>query len=764
MSRPFAIFTSWFGPVAAVVTLCAAAWLTGEYLHAVWVTPADTARVRSLLEKAHTDNSVHRQLLQPEYDRQRNALQLRVRVYRSGGLVLVVALGSFLAWLRWFKPLPGSWVGLPGWLTQRADSLSTHPGATPAPPKPGSKKKVKGKGGGAAPYAGEPAWAPAVGSGRSPAVEIRIGTGACGIAAGAIDVGTAVHEAVTSLAGEASVKRVGCAGFCHAEPTLEVVEDGQTTLYARVTPADARRLVRRHVRPAGVLGRVREHLRDARGRLVDDAAWVSIEERKADVGQWLGGQVRVVLENCGRIDPLSLDDYRRHDGYRALATCLERWTPAELVEQVRRSGLGRRRANGATLAAAWDDFRAIPGSTPCLVCSADEGDPAAAMARTLLEGDPFRVLEGLAIAAYAVGARDGVLLVRRADKLAVDRVRAAAQAAEQEGLLGDGLLGGSFGFRLAILEGAGPAWCGDDDARIETLQAAAAIGGTVDLRARTPIVTDLEAASALPWIVRHGPESFAAVGTARSKGTRVVSLAGKIVRGGVVEVPVGMTVRAVVQDVGGGIPGGGPLKAVVAGGPFGVLVPSASADARLDGDLFQAAGGAMGTGSLVVLDGADCIAEFTRRTLRVIQKDACRSCSRYVVDGGRMLEVVERVCKGTAKPDELDGLIDLALRARDEATCAPGKAGPNVVLTALAWFREEFDAHVRDRRCPAAACRSLIHYTVHDACVGCTLCAQVCPLGAIEARPYSRHEIDHNRCTRCGLCVTTCVEHAIEAV
>jgi NADH:ubiquinone oxidoreductase subunit F (NADH-binding)/ferredoxin-like protein FixX len=227
---------------------------------------------------------------------------------------------------------------------------------------------------------------------------------------------------------------------------------------------------------------------------------------------------------------------------------------------------------------------------------------------------------------------------------------------------------------------------------------------------------------------------------------------------------MGTSIRRVVQDIGGGVPGGGPLKAVLAGGPFGVCIPAASADMRIDDDLFAAAGSTVGSGSLVVLDGADCIVEATRRTLRTHQKDACRGCARFTAHAGAMLEILDRVCKGAGQADDLDRLSDLALRATDDASCGPAKAAPNLVLTTLAWFREEYVAHVQARRCPAATCRSLIHYTVHDGCVGCTLCAQVCPLGAIEARPYSRHEIDHNRCTRCGLCVTTCVEHAIEAM
>ncbi len=692
--------------------------------------------------------------------------------YRWGGLTLLISLGTFLAWIQWLRPAPGELVGLPPRLAKGIEALSASADGAVAVLEARPKRKVKKAARAVPPTGGTPAppGRHAKGAGAD-AVEIRIGAGSCGISSGALDVGTAIDAAVASMGGGAVVKWVGCGGLCHHEPLVEVVEHGRRSLYGSVGPRDARQIVRRHVEPRGLARRIRERFKDVRARLVDDAAWTPISGRSVDETPWLDEQVRIVLENCGRIDPLSLEDYRRHEGCRALEECLVRLSPADVLEKVRAAGLRGRRGSGAPVAVAWEDIRRTPGSPSFVVCSADEGDAKASMARTVLEGDPFRVIEGLLLAAYAVGAGEGILYVRRADRVALERARAALRSAEQEGLLGDRILGTGFNFKLEIVESAGPSWCGDERALLQAVESqrgapsSARPGGAgTELGGRPTFVTDIETVAALPWILRRGPEAFADVGVEQSTGTRVLSLSGKINRGGLVEVPMGMTIRQVVEGIGGGVPGDGSFKAVLAGGPFGVCTPASLADTPVDFQLFSPAGGAVGSGGLVVLDDADCIVETVRRSVRSAQKDYCRTCTLGGADLSGMLEILERICKGTGGPADLETLEQLGLRIREAASCAPGKAIPTLVLSTLASFRAEYEAHVRERRCPAAACRSLIHYSVLDSCSGCTLCAQVCPLGAIESRPYSRHEIIDNRCTRCGLCVPACPEHAIEVM
>jgi len=763
--RPAAVGRSWIGPIAAAIALCAAAWLTGEYIHAVWRASVEKAAVASLQERARTDATIHSQLLQPEFDRQRIELERRLVVYRRGGFLLLISLGAFLAWTRWLKPGSGDWVGVPPGLVKPFDALSADRAFVATPPRARKKVKKAARSGPSPDASTLAAVRPGQADSVAPApVEIRIGVGSCGIASGALEVGAALDAAVAAMGGGATVKWVGCGGLCHHEPIVEVVGDGRRALYGGVRPGDARQLVREHVRPRGIARRVRESVKDARARVLDDAAWTPISERAVDATAWLDRQARVVLENCGQIDPLSLDDYRRRDGCLALEKCLVRLSPEDVLEQVRAAGLRGRRGSVIPVADAWERARRS-GSATQVVCNGDEGDPKAAMARTVLEGDPFRVIEGLVLAAYAVGAAEGILYVRRGDRLAVERARAAVRTAEREGLLGERILGTGFGLRLEVLEGAGSSGCGDETVLIQAIDAqrGAPASGRSDAGSHA-LVCDIETVATLPWILRRGAEAFAILGAGRSRGTRVLSLTGKINRGGLVEVPMGTSIRDVVQDIGGGVPGNRPFKAVLAGGPFGVCIPAELADTRVGHEQLSPAGGMAGSGGLVVLDDADCIVEIVRRSLRSAQKDYCGSCSLHRVDAGGMLQILDRICKGTAALEDLEALGQLARRLLEDVSCGPGKAAPTLVLTTLAHFRREYDAHVRDRRCPAAACRSLIHYTVLDSCSGCTLCAQVCPLGAIEARPYSRHEIIDNRCTRCGLCVPACPEQAIEVV
>jgi NADH:ubiquinone oxidoreductase subunit F (NADH-binding)/NADH:ubiquinone oxidoreductase subunit E/(2Fe-2S) ferredoxin/Pyruvate/2-oxoacid:ferredoxin oxidoreductase delta subunit len=601
-------------------------------------------------------------------------------------------------------------------------------------------------------------------------VEIRIGLGSCGIASGAPEVMTTLEDLVSSLGGEARVKPVGCSGLCHHEPLIEVIENGRRALYGNVGPGDVRKVVRRHVKPRGFIRKAREKIQDARARLLDDNAWIPITEREIDPAPYLKKQVRVVLENCGKINPLSLDDYCKREGTRALEECLKRLSPEEVIEKVRASGLRGRGGAGFPTAAKWDIVRCAPGSTKYVICNGDEGDPGAFMDRAVLESDPFRVIEGLVIAAYAAGAGEGFVYVRREYPIAVRHVRAAIREAEKKGLLGEHILGSAFSFKLQLREGAGAFVCGEETALIQSIEGKRGMPlprppypAQSGLWGKPTLVNNVETLACVPWIIRRGPEAFAAMGTEKSKGTKVFSLVGKINRGGLIEVPMGITIREIVEEIGGGIKDGRKFKAVLAGGPSGGCIPARLADTRIDYEELASTGSIMGSGGLVVLDERDCAVEIARYFLHFTQNESCGKCTLCRVGTKRMLEILERICDGKGREQDLQILEDLGNHISQGSLCGLGQTAPNPVLTTLRYFREEYEAHVRERICPAAQCKALIHYRVLDSCTGCTLCAQACPAGAIEARPYQQHQVVDNRCTRCGMCVTACPENAIEA-
>jgi NADH:ubiquinone oxidoreductase subunit F (NADH-binding)/NADH:ubiquinone oxidoreductase subunit E/Pyruvate/2-oxoacid:ferredoxin oxidoreductase delta subunit len=603
---------------------------------------------------------------------------------------------------------------------------------------------------------------------RNP-VEMRIGLGSCGMASGARQVQSALQEEVVSLGGGAEVKPVGCAGLCHAEPLLEVVESGRRTIYGNVTPADVRKIARRHIKPRGLLRAVREGLVDTRVRLCDDHAWLPPTAREVDAGPYIEKQVRVVLENCGQIQPLSLGDYRAREGMQALEQCLRHLSPDEVIEKVRISGLRGRGGAGFPTARKWDIVRRTPGDVKYVICNGDEGDPGAFMDRAVMEADPFRVVEGLAIAAYAVGAAEGFVYVRREYPIAVRHMKEAIRLAEENGLLGKRIFGSAFHFTLHVKEGAGAFVCGEETALIQSIEGER---GMPRLRPPYPaesglwgkptLINNVETLACLPWIFRRGPEAFAGMGTERSKGTKVFALVGKVNRGGLIEVPMGITIREIVEEIGGGIRDGRTFKAVLAGGPSGGCIPASLADTRIDYEELASTGSIMGSGGLAVLDDRDCAVEIARYFLEFTQNESCGKCTFCRIGAKRMLEILERICAGKGREGDLETLAELARLVNQASLCGLGQTAPNPVLTTLRYFRDEYEAHVHERRCPAAQCKALIHYRVLESCTGCTLCAQVCPAAAIENRPYTRHEIIDDRCTRCGMCLTACPEKAIE--
>jgi NADH-quinone oxidoreductase subunit F len=587
------------------------------------------------------------------------------------------------------------------------------------------------------------------------ATEFRVGVGSCGIANGARPVHEAIEAAVRE-AGHGVVKAVGCGGMCHREPLVEVVDNGgRRAVYTQVTPELATRIVRRHLRPK---------------RLLTRARWAAagLTARSSGNGQAAGAAhavetteattPRIVLENCGVIDPRSLDEYLARDGYRAV------------IEMISASGLRGRGGAGFPTGRKWSLARGRPAPR-YVICNGDEGDPGAFMDRLVLESDPHRVLEGLAIAAYATGAEEGFFYVRAEYPQAVRHIREAIRQAEARGLIGERVMGSDVRLHLEVREGAGAFVCGEETALIASLEGQRGVPRLRPpypvergFRGRPTTINNVETLACVPWIVRHGAAAFAAHGTGSSKGTKAFALAGKVRQGGLIEVPMGMTIRQIVEGPGGGVPAGRTLKAVQLGGPSGGCVPARLADTPVDYEALKKVGAIMGSGGLVVLDDRDCMVDIARFFLNFTCHESCGKCTFCRIGTRRMLEILDRLCEGRGRPEDLENLAELADRVSRTSLCGLGQTAPNPVLTALRYFRDEFEAHVRDGRCPAGRCTSLIRYRINTTCIGCTLCAQVCPVGAIDYRPHELHAIDDRTCTRCNMCFDVCRDGSVEVV
>ncbi len=613
-------------------------------------------------------------------------------------------------------------------------------------------------------------------SGRT--TEFRVGLGSCGIAAGAAELQAALSACVLDLRLDAQEKSVGCNGMCHCEPRLEVVEpSGRRILYANVPTQLVPRIARRHAAPTSLAARIRNvgrHLQDwrRRGRAQRPGGVPPrLDALILNDTTYLQRQQRIVLENCGVIDPLNIDEYLARDGYRALQRSIQQRSPAEIVALLSNSGLRGRGGAGFPTGRKWQLAASQPGPFKYVICNGDEGDPGAFMDRLVLEGDPHRVIEGLAIAAYAVGARRGFFYVRTEYPHALRCIRAALDQARQRGFIGQHVCGSDFSFDVDVREGAGAFVCGEETALIASLEGRR---GTPRLRPPYPIerglhdcptvINNVETLACVPWIVRRGPEAFAAHGTGTSKGTKVFALAGRVRRGGLVEVPMGISIRSIVEDIGGGIRDGRTFKAVQIGGPSGGCLPASLADTPIDYEALGQTGAIMGSGGLVVLDDRSCMVDIARYLLRFTQAESCGKCTACRVGTKRMLEILDRICEGAARRDDLEKLEELADHVGRASLCGLGQTAPNPVLTTLRYFRDEYEAHAREHRCPAGRCAKLIRYQINERCIGCTLCAQACPVDAIAFRPYERHTIDESVCTRCDMCFQVCRDDAVEIV
>jgi NADH-quinone oxidoreductase subunit F len=550
--------------------------------------------------------------------------------------------------------------------------------------------------------------------------------------------------------------------MCHREPLLEVSDgEGRLASYTHVTAEAVPGIVRRHLRPQRWWTRVRWIATDwsSRGPRAAEAETLPIESTP-----------RVVLENCGVVQPKSIDDYLEREGYRAFMSCLDRLAREEIIQTISASGLRGRGGAGFPTGSKWSLALGHPAPR-YVICNGDEGDPGAFMDRLILESDPHRVVEGLAIAAYAVGAEQGFFYIRAEYPLAVEQIREAIRQAEARGLLGERIRGSEFNLRLEVREGAGAFVCGEETALIASLEGDRGMPRLrppypveQGLHGRPTVINNVETLAAVPWIVRHGPAAFAALGTESSKGTKVFALAGKVVKGGLIEVPMGMSIREIVDGPGGGVAEGRRLKAVQLGGPSGGCIPEGLADTPVDYEALQKSGAIMGSGGMVVLDDRDCMVDISRFFLRFTCHESCGKCTFCRVGTRRMLEILDRLCQGQGRRGDLEALEELTEHVSRNSLCGLGQTAPNPVSTALRYFREEFEVHVHERRCPAGRCAALIEYRINSNCIGCTMCAQVCPVDAIAYQPRERHSISVERCTRCNMCFAICDDGAVEVL
>lgn len=573
-------------------------------------------------------------------------------------------------------------------------------------------------------------------------MKIVVGEGSCGIAAGAEKVRQALLK--EDLNG-AMLTIAGCIGMCYLEPIVDIYEDGKDVKrLVRVTENDAKKIA--------------EYAKTGDENAIAPLL-VSDEDK-----EFLNKQTRIALRRCGIINPDEIEDFIQADGYTAIKKVLNEMTPEDVIEVIKTSGLAGRGGAGFPTWFKWNAARQSDGEEKYLICNADEGDPGAFMDRAVIESDPHTLIEGMLIGAYAIGAKNAVVYVRAEYPLAIKRLERAIEQATEAGYLGDNILGTDFSCKMTIKAGAGAFVCGEETALIESLEGHR---GMPRLKPPFPAqsgywrkpsnINNVETFANVSWIINNGGEAFASMGTEGSKGTKVFAVTGKVKRSGLVEIPMGKTLRDVIFDIGGGMKGDKAFKAVQMGGPSGGCIPAELIDTVIDYKALGATGAIMGSGGMVVMDEGTCMVGMAKFFLDFTAKESCGKCIHCRIGTKRMLEILTRITNGEGQDGDVELLEELCYGIKDGALCGLGQTAPNPVLTTIKYFRNEYEAHINEKKCPAGECSSLIEYSIDkDKCKGCTLCARNCPVNAISGEVKSAHTIDVNKCIKCGKCIATC--------